>query len=160
MYESGLKNGVEQHILDDYLKQAEDYHIHANQFFLEPGNELHLASSYNNTGDYYRLTGKMFLAIRYYNRARKIREAQKEAAILDLSITYYRLGELYFEISTKSDNLPWKKEKRIRRALDYYERCYRIRVEQISKGNRARDADSVKKRIEQCEAILQDIYPI
>ena len=157
MYENGVKKGVDKQVLNNILRQAEGCHFQANKFFLESGNELHLASSYNNTGDYYRLIGNAYLAIRYYNRARRIREKEQAAASLDLSTTYFRLGEIYLEMSDKQ-NLPgWKRGKRVKYAQDYYKLCYQIRVEQIAKGNVSRNVDNVIKRINQCEAILSEL---
>lgn len=157
MYENGVKKGDDKQVLNSILRQAEGCHFQANKFFLESGNELHLASSYNNTGDYYRLIGNAYLAIRYYNRARKIREKEQVATSLDLSTTYFRLGEIYLEVSDKQSLPGWKRGRRVKRAQDYYKRCYQIRVEQIAKGNTSRNVNNVIQRINQCEAILSGL---
>ena len=134
-----------------YLK-ALNFQLESNKIFekMFKGNELHLASAYNNTGYLYSLSDDRCNTMFYYRKALYLREKQLSKNAPELSISYYRIGAYFLDSAQKEQKAIPNKKLRIKLALYNLQLCYDIRVHNIKQGNDSMKIDHIVKLMDEC----------
>lgn len=136
----------------EWIKKSLEYQMNSNRLFEEIFSNIclkhaNMASAYNNTGRLYYIQKNYSEAIKYFERARKIREDILPEMHEDLGITYFFLGEAYEEYAKMQKNSK-QAEEFINKSIEFYRDCLNIRQYNYDKGIKKFDPQEVLMRLE------------
>lgn len=116
-----------------------------------------LASAYNNMAELQNSLKNFEEAECYFKKSESIRlQLQDKIAAGDLSVTYLGMGKNYRNMAENCTDFE-KKRNVLQLALDCLEKCRKIRVEEIRKGNMKLQLENVTALQREIKEMLQEM---
>ena len=116
-----------------------------------------LASAYNNMAELQNSLKKFEEAEYYFKKSESIRlKLQDKVAAGDLSVTYFGMGKNYKNMAENCTDFE-RKRNILQLALDCLEKCRKIRMEELRRGNMKLQLENVTALQGEIKKILHEI---